>query len=293
MLENIDFIISQFAKFKDLNATEFIVNSFTNNLWGLLLIAITLFLTRNRKTLIKGFASNKLIPYISYLITTQIIGLVIGKIFFDMPISFHLPGTIYGTYFILTPAFVATWVTYNFMSYVAIPFVYFFKIKKYNTSLFKSSNIRSDILLLLVILILESAAEIMFLKTDLFSHGHLNGIIPIIISGLINFFGTVLPTMVSLYVILISLFIDRGYSKLRITLLLGFAYAAVHTFESWTNYTTLGFGVTSFVMILLQYFVPGMIKAVITLRSGNAWIHALSYHLVAPHMIIDADLFRK
>jgi hypothetical protein len=26
------------------------------------------------------------------------------------------------------------------------------------------------------------------------------------------------------------------------------------------------------------------------LRSGNAWVHALAYHIVAPHVIIDTPL---
>jgi hypothetical protein len=33
-----------------------------------------------------------------------------------------------------------------------------------------------------------------------------------------------------------------------------------------------------------------MIKGVLTVRTGNAWVHALSYHAVAPHVIVDAPL---
>ena len=29
-----------------------------------------------------------------------------------------------------------------------------------------------------------------------------------------------------------------------------------------------------------------MIKSVLTLRTGNAWVHALGYHAVAPHVIV-------
>jgi len=31
----------------------------------------------------------------------------------------------------------------------------------------------------------------------------------------------------------------------------------------------------------------------LTLRTGNAWVHALSYHAVAPHVIVDTPLMVK
>jgi hypothetical protein len=36
-----------------------------------------------------------------------------------------------------------------------------------------------------------------------------------------------------------------------------------------------------------------MIKSVLTLRTGNAWVHALSYHILAPHVIVDTPLIVK
>jgi len=29
---------------------------------------------------------------------------------------------------------------------------------------------------------------------------------------------------------------------------------------------------------------------VLTLRTDNAWVHALSYHIIAPHVLIDMPL---
>jgi hypothetical protein len=46
----------------------------------------------------------------------------------------------------------------------------------------------------------------------------------------------------------------------------------------------------SLMFVLFQYFGPGMIKSVLTLRTGNAWVHAVSYHAVAPHVLIDTPL---
>jgi hypothetical protein len=38
---------------------------------------------------------------------------------------------------------------------------------------------------------------------------------------------------------------------------------------------------------------PGMMKSVLTLRTGNAWVHAFSYHAFAPHMFVDTPLVVK
>jgi hypothetical protein len=41
------------------------------------------------------------------------------------------------------------------------------------------------------------------------------------------------------------------------------------------------------IFLFLQYFGPGLIKSVLTLRTGNAWVHLWAYHAVAPHVTLD------
>jgi hypothetical protein len=36
-----------------------------------------------------------------------------------------------------------------------------------------------------------------------------------------------------------------------------------------------------------------MLKSVLALRTGKAWVHALSYHSVAPHVLVDMPLMVK
>lgn len=49
----------------------------------------------------------------------------------------------------------------------------------------------------------------------------------------------------------------------------------------------------SLIFVLLTYVGPGMMKSVLTLRTGNAWVHAISYHAIAPHVIVDTPLAVK
>ncbi|HZZ22597.1 MAG TPA: hypothetical protein VFE60_08510, partial [Roseiarcus sp.] len=51
--------------------------------------------------------------------------------------------------------------------------------------------------------------------------------------------------------------------------------------------------VLSLIFVVIGYLGPGMIKSYITLRTGNAWVHALGYHIVAPHMVIDTPLIAR
>ena len=49
----------------------------------------------------------------------------------------------------------------------------------------------------------------------------------------------------------------------------------------------------SLLFVLFSYVGPGMFKSVLTLRTGNTWVHALGYHAVAPHVIVDTPLMVK
>jgi hypothetical protein len=40
-------------------------------------------------------------------------------------------------------------------------------------------------------------------------------------------------------------------------------------------------------VVFIQYFGPGMVKSVLTLRTGNAWVHVWAYHAIDPHVLID------
>lgn len=64
----------------------------------------------------------------------------------------------------------------------------------------------------------------------------------------------------------------------------------MHLVEGWSRFDNPRDTVLSLTLVLLTYFGPGVIKSVLTLRTGNAWVHALGYHAVAPHTILDTPL---
>ena len=105
--------------------------------------------------------------------------------------------------------------------------------------------------------------------------------------------GTVLPTMVLIYAILLPRYLSLTGSAISTVLLGGLTYAAMHLVEGWSAFGSPRDAALSLLFVLLSYVGPGMIKSVLTLRTGNAWVHALGYHAVAPHVVVDAPLVVK
>ena len=109
----------------------------------------------------------------------------------------------------------------------------------------------------------------------------------------IFFIGTVLPTMVLIYAILLPRYLKLTGSAISTVLLGGLTYAAMHLVEGWSVFDSPRDIALSLLFVLFQYFGPGMMKSVLTLRTGNAWVHAIGYHAVAPHVIVDTPLVVK
>jgi hypothetical protein len=103
----------------------------------------------------------------------------------------------------------------------------------------------------------------------------------------------VLPTMVLIYAILIPRYLRLTESFVVTVLLGGLTYACMHLVEGWSKFSTPRYTALSLILVLLTYFGPGMIKTFITLRTGNAWVHALAYHAIAPHVAVDTPLIVK
>ncbi len=105
--------------------------------------------------------------------------------------------------------------------------------------------------------------------------------------------GTVLPTMVLIYSILVPRYLKLTGSFTTTVLLGGITYAAMHLVEGWSLFNTPRNAALSLLLVGLGYFGPGMIKTFLTLRTGNAWVHAIGYHAIAPHVVVDAPLIAK
>jgi hypothetical protein len=223
-----------------------------------------------------------------YAVVAQVGGALLGRTVSGFAISLHMPGTLYGLRGPYTPRAALIWAAYNFVAYAVAPFVYF-RVRGYTREQLnlRSNNLRADVVLILVVLVVESAAELLGVSAAIFALSGRQLVLGAALAFGLNLFGTVLPAMVFIYCILLPRYLKLTNSVALTVILGGLTYAALHIGESWTDFTSLRTGVLSLIFVALQYVGPGMVKSVLTLRTGNAWVHAWAYHAFAPHVIID------
>jgi hypothetical protein len=238
-------------------------------------------------------ALRETILVVTYAALGQAGGWILGPLLGYRPFSFHIAGTVYGCAVPPGATEVWTWAIYNFVVFAAAPYLYF-RRRYTNTELnLCSSNRRNDALLIFLILAVESAFELSAFGNNIFGLSAHQAMLGAPLTFAIFSIGTVLPTMVLIYSILLPRYLKLTGSAVSTVLLGGLTYALMHIVEGWSAFDSPRDTVLSLLFVLLQYFGPGMIKGVLTLRTGNAWVHAIGYHAIAPHLIIDTPLMVK
>ena len=260
----------------------------------LLLIALTFGLTRRRVVPDVGDraperrqAARETAWTVLYGIAGLMGGFVVGKAFWFHPISFHLTGTLYGSDDVVTPTEVWVWAAYNFVVFAVAPYLYFRRRYTAEQLNLKSSNLRADVKVIVVILVVESVVEILGLSSAIFGLAPRQLLAGVPLTFVVYFFGTVLPTMIFIQCVLVPRFKRLTGSTATTVLLGGITYALLHCFDGWLAFDTTRATALSLIFLMFQYVGPGMIKTVLTLRTGNAWVHAWAYHAIAPHTLAD------
>jgi hypothetical protein len=264
------------------------------------LMLLTIFLTRSRvipdmlaRAPERRVALRETVLVLGYAALGQIGGWILGPALGYRPFSFHIAGSVFGCTRAPARAEVCVWALYNFLVFAVAPYLYF---RRHYTSAdlnLRSTNRSNDALLILVVLIVESGFELIALDKSIFRLTAHQALLGVPLTFVVFFLGTVLPTMILIYAILLPRYLRLTGSAISAVLLGGLTYAAMHIVEGWSNFDSPRDAALSLIFVLLQYFGPGMIKSVLTLRTGNAWVHAISYHAVAPHVIVDTPLMVK
>lgn len=223
----------------------------------------------------------------AYALLAQVGGWALGSALGLHALSLHLPGSIYGLAGPIEPRELYVWSIYNFVAYAVIPYAYFRRLGYSNERLsLRSSDRRRDALLIAVVLGLEATFELSA-NHQIFGLTASQLLLGVPASFVIHLLGTVLPIMIFIYAILLPRYLRLTGSAAATILLGGVTYAALHALDSWTVYDDTRNSVLSGLFLLFQYFGPGMVKSVLTLRTGNAWVHAIAYHAIAPHVTLD------
>ena len=264
------------------------------------LMALVFLLTRKRvipdmagRAPERRVAVRETLLVLAYAALGQVGGWFVGPALGYRSFSFHIAGTVFGCSVVPQRAEVWTWALYNFLVFALIPYLYFTcRYTKLELNLL-STNRRNDALVIFTVLAIESAFELAVFNNTIFRLTPHQILLGAPLTFVVFFIGTVLPTMVLIYAILLPRYLKLTGSVTSTVLLGGLTYAAMHIVEGWSAFDSPRHVALSLIFVLLQYFGPGMVKSVLTLRTGNAWVHALGYHIIAPHVIVDTPLMTK
>jgi hypothetical protein len=264
------------------------------------LIAVTFALTRRRvvpdvgaRAPARPIARRETVWMVLYGIAGLLGGLILARALGYHPISFHLIGTLYGTDDVVRPAEVFVWAAYNFAVFAVAPYVYFRRRYTATQLCLKSTNLRNDILVIVVVLAIDGGIAVVNNGGTLFGLSTRQLLAGAPLTFAVYFVGTVLPTMVFIQCVLVPRFKRLTGSTATTIILGGVAYTLVHCFDGWMAVDTVNATVLSVIFLFLQYFGPGMVKAALTMRTGNAWVHVWGYHAVDPHVIADTPTIVK
>jgi uncharacterized membrane protein YqjE len=261
------------------------------------LMAVVYWMTRKRvipdiaaRAPPRNVAARETLVLIVYAVAGQVGGWIVGPALGFRPFSFHIAGTLFGCSASVPQGEVLTWAFYNFAVFAVIPYLWFRKRYDAVQLNLRSLDRRNDLLVIVVVCLVETAFEFATLDRGVFRLNARQLLVGAPLTFVLFFIGTVLPTMVLIYSILLPRYLKLTGSATTTVLLGGLTYALMHVVEGWSSFDTPRDTVLSLIFVVIGYLGPGMIKSYITLRTGNAWVHALGYHIVAPHVIIDTPL---
>ncbi|MFC5814355.1 hypothetical protein [Nonomuraea harbinensis] len=261
----------------------------------LLLTVLTFWLTRKRtpprladRAPERSVAARETLLLLLYGAGALGLDFLLGRLAGWHPFGLHLAGSIYGTHDHVSPAESIAWAAYNLLVYAVIPLLWF--RRRYSTEALnlRSGNRRADTVLIGAVLLVESLVQVATLAPRIFELTPGQFALGVPLTFTLYLAGAVLPAMIFIYAILVPRFLRLTGSPATTVILGGLTYTALHIWDAWTVFTSPGDTALSIVFLLLTYFAPGMFKTVLTVRTGNAWVHVWGYHALVPHTLIDA-----
>jgi hypothetical protein len=266
----------------------------------LVLMAVVYLLTRKRvvpdvgaRAPERAIAAWETVWMVLYAVAALLGGFLLARGLGYHPISFHLTGTLYGTDDRVTPAEVFVWAGYNFAVYAVAPYLWFRRRYSATQLNLRSVDRRNDLLVIVVVLVLETLVELVGFSSAIFGLSARQLAIGAPLSFAVYFVGTVLPTMIFIQCVLVPRYRRLTGSTAATVILGGVTYTLLHVFDGWLAVNTVTATVLSLIFLFFQYLGPGMIKTVLTLRTGNAWVHVWAYHAIAPHVVGDTPTIVK
>lgn len=253
----------------------------------LVFLAIIAWLTRKRRPVdfdqrLKG--RRRSLIEVAGLLAYAAVGIAVAA---SLGYGLHADGAVYGPIEDVARADLIGWALFNLIVFGLVPYAGFRALGYRNRDLgLQSTNRRADAVLIAIVLAIEASQELTVF-TGIFDLSLRQLVIGMPLAFVIFLAGTGIPIMISIYSILVPRYRQLTGSTTTATILGGLTYAGFHITEYWTVFDTASLSAVSIILVFSQFTGPGMIKSLLTLRTGNAWVHLLAYHSVVPHVTVD------
>ena len=208
------------------------------------LMAVVYFLTSRRaipdiaaRAPVRAQAARETACLLVYAGLGQVGGWLAGPALGYRPFSFHIAGTVMGCAVPPTTGELSTWAIYNFVVFAVVPWLWFRRRYSATRLNLRSTNRRNDLLVIVVVAAIESLVELSAFPGILNLSAN-----QLLIAAPLSFgvfmIGTVLPTMVLIYAILVPRYLRLTGSFATTVLLGGVTYASMHIMEGWSLFDT-------------------------------------------------------
>jgi hypothetical protein len=131
------------------------------------LMAVVYYLTRRRaipdlvaRAPERARAARETTLLLGYAALGQVGGWIVGPAFGYRPFSFHIAGTVYGCSVPPSVGEVWTWAIYNFVVFAVVPYLWFRQRYSSTQLNLRSTNVRNDLLVIVVVTVIESLVEV-------------------------------------------------------------------------------------------------------------------------------------
>jgi hypothetical protein len=237
----------------------------------------------------RSVARREMLLLLGYGIISLGVGFLLARLFGWHPFGLHLAGTLYGTHEHVLPTEALAWASFNLLVYAVLPLAFFRRRYSARALNLTSTDRRGDTVLIIVVLAIESLFQLLVLRPELFDLNGRQLLLGATITFVLYLAGAVLPAMVFVYAILVPRYLRVTGSTASTVILGGVTYTLLHIWDAWTVFTSPGNAALSLVFLAFTYFGPGMIKTLLTVRTGNAWVHVWAYHAFAPHTLLETS----
>jgi hypothetical protein len=259
-----------------------------------LCVFLLLYLTRGRDAfdwatlykVNKDKAGTQVLAAFAYLLVTQ---LILGL---NFDVGLHFPGPRVYESGDFAYQHVALWMLVNSIVYVVVPLLWLRKTGLNIAEFTRALEWRRNIWILIAFWALDFFGPIIG-GVPFFSLTAEQYAIGIPTSILVNTFGTGLPVVILMHVVLIPRLMLIYKSKLVVISIAGLFYAVFSLFDPGVDYSSLDMSILSVTYILMTQLLVGMGKATFTVVTANPFIHFATLHVLSARVPFDTAMYAE